>query len=137
MPWVPGQSGNPEGRRTGQTAMLREMLDPHLPELFNRVLLMALAGDPTSVKLLVERVWPALKAQTAPVSLPDLSPDSPLVQQGQLVMRAIASGDVTPDVGGELMGCIATLAGLKAVDELEARIKALEGEGSGPFGDLA
>jgi hypothetical protein len=107
--------------------MLREMLDPHLPELFNRVLLMALAGDPTAVKLLVERVWPALKSQTAPVSLPDLSPDSPLVHQGQLVMRAISRGEVTPDVGTELMGCIAAMAGLKAVDELEQRIRALEG----------
>lgn len=136
MPWPKGTSGNPEGRRTGQTAMLRQMLDPHLPELVSRVLLMALSGDVTAQRLLLDRVWPALKAESAPVTLPELNLDSPLVTQGKQILAAVAAGDIAPDVGAQLMAGVAALAGLKSVDELEARIKALEGS-SDAFGDLA
>jgi hypothetical protein len=43
------------------------------------------------------------------------------------ITRAIAAGEIASDVGSQLLAGVATLAGLKSVDELEQRIRALEG----------
>jgi hypothetical protein len=61
------------------------------------------------------------------VYLPDFNPTSPLMQQGMQITRAIAAGEIASDVGSQLLAGVATLAGLKSVDELEQRIRALEG----------
>lgn len=129
MVWKRGQSGNPSGRAPGRGAVaeLRAMLTPVLPELFQRVLLQALAGDTTAQRLILDRVVPVLKAEVLPIEVPDLDPDGPLMQQGQAILRAVAAGDIPPDIGTQLMAGVAQLAGIKQVDELEARLRALEG----------
>jgi hypothetical protein len=137
MAWKRGQSGNPRGRPpTSTVAQLRAQLGEHLPELVQRVLLQAMAGDTTAQRLLLDRVWPALKAEQLPILLPDYSADSPLMQQGKAIFQAMADGQIPPDVANELLAGLARMAGIKAVDELESRIRALEGDGDG-FTDLA
>lgn len=138
MKFAPGTSGNPDGRPkgSGEVAQLRAMLKPYLPELLQRLMVQAMAGDVTAARVILDRVLPTLKPEAMPVLLPDFNPASPLMQLGQQIMGAVAQGDVAPDTGAQLLSGVAALAGLKAVDELEARIKALEGGGSG-FDDLA
>jgi len=136
MAWKPGQSGNPKGRPpSSSVAQLRAQLGEHLPELVQRVLLQALAGDTTAQRLLLDRVWPALKPEQLPVVLADYSADSPLMQQGKAIMQAMAQGDIPPDVANDLLGGLARMAGIKVVDELEERIRAMEAADG--FGDLA
>ncbi len=140
MAWQKGCSGNPAGRPRGrgEVAELRALIKPHLPELLQRVMLQALAGDTTAQRLILDRVLPVLKPEQLPASLPELDIDSPLVQGGQQVLRAVADGALSPDTGSQFMGLLAALAGLKTVDELEARIRALEGNSTdGNFSDLA
>ncbi|MBW8846757.1 MAG: hypothetical protein JF607_17460 [Burkholderiales bacterium] len=128
MPFEPGVSGNPNGRAkgSGRAQKLRERLGKHLPELFDRLMLLALSGDTTAAKLILDKVMPNLRPEALPVYLPDFDAGSPLMQSGQQIMRAVTEGRIPPDTGAQLLTGLASLAGLKAVDELEARIKALE-----------
>ena len=135
MPFAPGVSGNPEGRRSGLTAKLREMLDPDLPELVQKVITQARGGCLQSQRLLLERVWPALKAEAAPVQLPEFRPDGPFVAQGCVIMKAVAAGELAPDVGAQLMAAVASHASIKTVTELEDLVRQLKGEHE--HGDIA
>jgi hypothetical protein len=129
MRWQEGESGNPNGRPkgTGEVAQLRAMLKPYLPKLLQRLLVQAYAGDVTAARVILDRVMPTVKPENLPVFLPNFSPASPLMQQGMQITQAIAEGGIAPDVGAQLLAGVATLAGLKSVDELEQRIRALEG----------
>lgn len=137
MGFQPGKSGNPAGRApgSGKVQKLREQLGKHLPELFDRLMLQALAGDTAAAKLILDKVVPNLRPEALPVYLPDFDPSSPLMQSGQRIMRAVAEGELPPDTGAQFVAGLAALAGLKTVDELEARIKALEGGDA--FGEFA
>jgi hypothetical protein len=124
--WRAGQSGNPRGRRpgTGEVAKLRAAIAEHVPTILERLVAAALQGDVSAARLLLERVCPPLKAteEAAPLALPD----GTLTEQGRAVLGAVAAGELAPGQGAALLGAIGTLARVVEVDELEARLTALE-----------
>ena len=124
--WRAGQSGNPRGRRpgTGEVAKLRAAIAEHVPTILERLVAAALQGDGSAARLLLERVCPPLKAteEAAPLALPD----GTLTEQGRAVLGAVAAGELAPGQGAALLGAIGTLARVVEVDELEARLTALE-----------
>ena len=124
--WRAGQSGNPRGRRpgTGEVAKLRAAIAEHVPTILARLVAAALQGDVSAARLLLERVCPPLKAteEAAPLALPD----GTLTEQGRAVLGAVAAGELAPGQGAALLGAIGTLARVVEVDELEARLTALE-----------
>src|SRR5262245_1714297 len=73
--WKPGESGNPAGRKpgTGHVASLRASIAEHVPQIIDKLVESALAGDVASARLLLERVVPPLKAseEPTPLMLPD------------------------------------------------------------------
>ena len=122
----PGQSGNPKGRppNTGKLAKLRSLLEPHASDLVDKAKDMALNGDTTALRLCLERLVPPIKEDS--VHIEGLTKDLNLVEQGGLVLEAIASGEITPGQGAKIMHAIASQARILEVNELEERIAALE-----------
>ena len=53
-------------------------------------------------------------------------PDGSLTEQGRAVIAAIAAGELVPGQGAALLGAIATLGKVAELDELSARVAALE-----------
>jgi hypothetical protein len=84
----------------------------------------AKGGDVGAARLLLERTLPALKPEERPVTLA-LPPDS-LTDQGRAVMAATAKGEIAPSQAGALLGGLGQLARLAEIDELDARVRALE-----------
>jgi len=141
MKWTKGQSGNPAGKKpgSGEVAQLREQIKPYMPELLQRMVLQALAGDSTVQRLLLERVFPALKPQAADIRV-ELTTGAPLVDQGEAILQAIVDGNIAPDVGSQIITALGQLGTLRKNEELEARLRALEGpeqENEDDFGDFA
>ena len=130
--WKPGQSGNAKGRRpgSGEVAKLRAAIAEHVPTIIERLTAAALQGDVSAARLLLERVCAPLKAaeEAAPLALPDGS----LSEQGRTVLGAVATGTLAPGQGAALLGAIGTLARVAEVDELTARITALEEKNAKP-----
>ena len=124
--WKKGHSGNPAGRApgSGEVAKLRATIAGHVPALVAVLVERALGGDVGASRLLLERVCPPLKAteEAAPLALPD----GTLTEQGRAVLGAVAAGELAPGQGAALLGAIGTLARVVEVDELEARLTALE-----------
>ena len=124
--WAKGQSGNPKGRPpgAGEVAKLRAAIAGQVPAILESLTAAAIAGDVAASRLILERVLPPLKAaeQTQPLSLPD----GTLTDQGRAVLAAVAAGELAPGQGAALLASIGTLARVVEVDELAARITALE-----------
>ena len=125
--WKPGQTGNPKGRPPGQSEItrLRASLAGDVPEILAGLVLAAKGGDVQAARLILERILPPVKAIEQAVEL-QLPADGTLTAQGRAVLSAVAGGDLAPSQGAALLGAIGTLARVNEIDELTARIAALE-----------
>jgi hypothetical protein len=85
----------------------------------------ALEGDTGAASLVLSKVMPSLKAQAEKVSF-RFDAAAPVSDQVAQVLDAIAAGAVAPDVGRLIIESIKALADVRATEELEARIAALE-----------
>jgi hypothetical protein len=124
--WKPGQSGNPKGRPkgSGDVALLRSAIAAQLPQLLEAMLQRALDGDVGAARLLLERTVAPLKAVEPPQPL--ALPDGSLTEQGRAVLASVAAGELAPGQGAALVGAIGALARVTEIDELAARVAALE-----------
>ena len=126
--WKKGQSGNPKGRAkgSGKIAQLRAMLEPHAEELVQKARDMAMEGDSTALRLCLERLVPAIKIKDEPVSVDGLKGNASLVEQGQSVIDALSTGEISPGEATSVMQSIASQARIIEVDDLEKRVTKLE-----------
>jgi hypothetical protein len=130
--WKPGQSGNPKGRPpgVGEVGKLRAALATNVPDILAVLVNAAKGGDTQAARLILERVLPALKA-VEPAQALSL-PNGSLTDQGRAVLAAVGSGELAPGQGAALLGAIGTLARVSEIDELAARVAALEGKHGNP-----
>ena len=131
--WKPGQTGNPKGRPPGQSEItrLRASLAGDVPEILAGLVMAAKGGDVQAARLILERILPPVKAIEQAVEL-QLPVDGTLTAQGRAVVSAVAGGDLAPSQGAALLGAIGTLARVTEIDELTARIAALEQQHAKP-----
>lgn len=130
--WKPGQSGNPAGRKPGtsEVAKLRAAIADRVPELLQSLLARALDGDVGAARLLLERTVAPLKAVEPAQAL--TLPNGTLTEQGRAVLASVAAGELAPGQGAALLGAIGTLARVSEIDELAARVAALEEKHGNP-----
>lgn len=126
--WQPGQSGNPKGRPVGsrnKKNIIAEEFEKDGSEVARVVMNAALEGDMQAANMVLQRLSPPLRARAEKVTF-ELTPDAPLHQQANQVLASVAEGAIDPETGKLLIDCIQSVAGIRAVDELEARLQALE-----------
>jgi Family of unknown function (DUF5681) len=130
--WKPGESGNPKGRTpgTGEVAAIRAAIADRVPDLLAAMMTRALDGDVGAARLLLERAVAPLKAAEQPQALS--LPDGTLTDQGRAVLASVAAGELAPGQGAALLSAIGTLARVTELDELTARITALEQQHAQP-----
>ena len=130
--WKPGTSGNPKGRTpgTGEVAAIRAAIADRVPDLLTAMMVRALDGDVGAARLLLERAIAPLKAAEQPQAMN--LPDGTLTDQGRAVLASVAAGELGPSAGAALLGAIGTLARVTELDELTARITALEQQHAKP-----
>ncbi len=126
--WVKGmKSPNPAGRppgSTAQTILLKRMLE-NADGIVDMLIAKAMEGDTNSASLILSRIMPSIKAQSQRVAF-DFDHTAPVSQQVEQVIAAIADGSVPADIGRQIVDAISSLSSIRANEELEARITALE-----------
>jgi len=127
--WTPGMpSPNPKGRPKGivdKRMKVSRALEDDAPAIARVVIDAALEGDLQACSLVLSRVAPALRSESRTVAF-DFDPAAPVSAQVEQVLAAIASGAVPADVGKQIIDAIGTLSAVRASEELEARLAALE-----------
>ncbi|CAH1903705.1 conserved hypothetical protein [Candidatus Nitrotoga sp. HW29] len=125
--WKAGESGNPKGRTpgTGKVAKLRDSIAAHLPAIITQLVAKAKEGDSQAARLLLERVLPPMKPIEQPTML-ILPNDGSLTAKAAAVLTAAAAGELAPSQAAQIITALGTLAKITEVDELAARITALE-----------
>ena len=127
--WGPGVSGNPAGKTpgSGELQRLRATIAADVPDILAGLVTAAKGGDVQAARLILERVLPPIKATEHAQALP-LPDGGTLTAQGRAVLSAVAAGELAPGQGAQLLAAIGSLARVTEIDELAARIAALEGK---------
>ncbi|MBP9906916.1 MAG: hypothetical protein KBF66_15285 [Rhodoferax sp.] len=124
--WQKGESGNPRGRipGTGEIGRIRASISAQMPELLNKLLAQAMAGDVGASRLLLERCVPPLKSMepTQALNLPNGS----LTTKGEAILAAVAAGTLGAGQGSQLIAAIGGLAKVAEFDKLQERVAILE-----------
>ena len=123
-----GPSPNPKGRPAGVPDKRLLATQAALDEMRNIVAMLvgrALEGDTNAASIVLSKVLPSVKAQAEKVNF-EFDATAPISEQVAQVLDAVAAGAVAPDVGRLIIDSIKSLADVRASEELEARIAALE-----------
>ena len=125
MVFKPGQSGNPAGRKRGAKNKLRfPKLQEAGPEIVQKAIDEALKGDPSALRLCIERLIPRLRPQAALINVEAAS--SKIVDIGESIVNAALSGKISPDSARDILSALSDVAKLREVTELEERVEVLE-----------
>jgi hypothetical protein len=103
--------------------LLRQAINDDMPDILDKLIELAKGGDVQAIKLVLERVCPALKPQAVPINLPFVES---LAGQGNEIIKATVSGKIPPDIGSQLITALANQAKVIEIDELTKRIEVLE-----------
>lgn len=129
--WTPGmRSPNPAGRPKGivdKRVRLNQQMLADAEAIVSALVERALEGEIGAASLILARVLPALRSQAEKVTF-DFDPAAPVATQVEQVLAAIAGGVVAPDVGRQIIEAVGALSSIRATEELEARLTALEQE---------
>lgn len=112
--------------RPRRTAVVRDLLEPKRKELVQKAVDLALSGDPTALRLCIERLSPPPKAVSPAVVIEGLAEAKTMTEKCEAIVRAVGRGAVSPTIASELLAAVSNLAKAMEVDELLRRIEALE-----------
>jgi hypothetical protein len=110
MPFQPGQSGNPAGRRRGsrnrRTILVEELLDDSAGALMTAAITRATDGDPAALRACMDRVAPRLRCRALDFVLPDLLTlaDTPVALRA--IAQGLASGELDVEEASALMRAV-------------------------------
>lgn len=121
-----GNPGKPPGARHKITRAVEELLNGQAEAVSQAAIGKALDGDTTAMRLVLERVAPALKDKPVSFDLPAIESAVDASKAASAVLAAVAIGDLTPTEGASIMGLIDSYRRTLEVTEIEGRLTALE-----------
>jgi Family of unknown function (DUF5681) len=113
-PFEKGRSGNPSGGRPGSrnkaTLAAAILLAGEAEALTRKAVELALAGDPTAMRLCIERLLPPCRERTVKFTLPPIESVSDISTAMQAVTAALPRGDITPGEAATIAAVVETFA---------------------------
>jgi hypothetical protein len=115
---------------TSEIARLRRHIEPHREDILNALIATAKGSDSAAVRAaseLLDRLAAKPKAQAELVIVAGMKEAPTLQGKMDAVIAAVADGQVSADAGRAVLQMLHAYGRAKSIDDLEARIKALEG----------
>jgi hypothetical protein len=128
--FVKGQSGNPAGMPKGTrhhaTRLAEALFDGQAEALVQKAIEMALAGDPTAMRLALERLCPPRRERSVTLDMPSIKSAADLIVATAALTDATTAGDITPGEAASLSTLVGNVA--KAIETVEIleRLTSLE-----------
>jgi len=104
---------------------MRLALATDLDKIIGTLKAQALAGDAQAIRIILDRVLPALRPVDMPTVLA-LPVDGTLADQARAVVQAAADGDLAPSQAAQIVTALGGVAKIVETTELVRRIAALE-----------
>ncbi len=124
-PFQKGESGNPAGRPRGSrnrnTLAAELLLEDEALALTRKAIELALAGDPTALKLCFDSLHPRRRERSVQIALPPLRNAFDPAPVMAAVAESVADGRVTPGEAFELSQVVETAIRAIAGSEAAAR----------------
>jgi uncharacterized coiled-coil protein SlyX len=124
-PFAPGNPGKPRGARHRTTKACAELLEADAGKVTKKCIAMALKGDPTAMRLVIERIMPK-REHTVAFQLPPIASASDAVAAMAAVIGGLACGELAPSEAASVASLVGTFAKIVETAEFEARLTALE-----------
>jgi hypothetical protein len=125
-PFPAGNPGRPPGSKNRVTQALEQLAEGQAEQILQKVNEQALAGDLSSQKLLLDRVWPPRKAQPVNVTLPPINSSQDVLAAIAAICTALGEGRLTPDEITALSSVVGRSIQVIENQDLERRVAALE-----------
>jgi hypothetical protein len=130
-PFEPGNKfgrGRPAGSRNKSTMALQSMLDQHGETILKKAALMAIQGDPTALRLCVERLLPARRNSPVRFKLPPINSAADVARALTKVLQGVANGKLAPAEGEKITAMLETVQRIIESVDYGKRIEALESQ---------
>ena len=121
--WQKGKSGNPNGR-PGKGAEIRRQLMELTPEAMESITAGIKSGDTACLKIWADRCDPVSKATLPTVEF--MADTTDLTRFSMSVLAAISKGEVTPDIGTQIINAAASAARVAEIDQMRRELAELQ-----------
>ena len=101
-PFQPGNKygrGRPRGSRNKVARVCQDTLDSYAEALTKKCLYLALQGNPTAMRLCMERLTPARRQRTLQFKMPLVKTIADVATAAESVVNGVARGQLTPAEG--------------------------------------
>jgi hypothetical protein len=126
QPGNPGGPGRPVGSRNSASIIAQSLIDDQGALLVQKAIEMALSGDSTAMRMLVDRLVPPTRERRISLSLPEVKTAGDIVGAIAAIMQEVANGSITPGEGQTLAGLVEAQRKSLETFELENRLRAIE-----------
>ena len=117
--------GRPPGSRNKRTALM-ELMEEHGEAMVKKCQLLALNGDPTALRLCMERLVPPCRASNHQFRLPPMKTVAELMKALPVVAQEVARGRLSAQDGEVISRMIERQRQAIESEEFEKRLRALE-----------
>src|ERR1700746_2895530 len=130
MAFSKGQSGNPAGKPPGArhraTILAEKLMGDDAEDIVRAVVSAAKAGDPTAMRLCIERLIPVRKGRPVVFDLPPVKTAADIAGAVGELARAMAVGELTTDEASAAASVIEMHRRAIETTEIELRLQKLE-----------
>jgi len=128
-PFEPGNRlgrGRPPGSRNKANAAFDEVLGKNGRAILTKLVVQAIQGDSTAMRLCVERLLPARRQAPVKFKLPRIATAEDVSNAVEHLLQAVARGQLTP-LEGQTIGAVLDVR-RRAIEtqEIERRLRTLE-----------
>src|SRR5947207_4135259 len=131
-PFEKGRSGNPLGRRVGcrnkTTIAAAALLAGEAEALTRTAVELALIGDPTALRLCIERILPPCRERMVKFALPPIESAADIAPAMKAVTSALAAGLITPGEAGTIAAVVDTFVRAIETTDFDRRLKIMEAD---------
>ena len=101
-PFKPENPGRPPGSKNKITQMAEQLAEAHAEQNFQKVVDLALAGDVSCLRMMLDRIYPPRKGQPVNVVMPPINTSQDVLRAIASIWTAIREGQLTPDEASAL-----------------------------------
>jgi hypothetical protein len=131
-PFEKGRSGHPAGRPAGsrnkKTLAAALLLEGEAEALTRLAVERAFAGDPTALRLCIERILPPCRERSVKFALPPIESAADIAPAMKAVTSALAAGVITPGEAERIAAVVDTFVRAIETSDFERRLKIVEDE---------